>query len=395
MDLDVVFLGTAGSTPTARRALRARILRGAATASRSDRGESTQRQLLRSQVSLREPIIGLFSHYHADHVLGFPGLLKTYDLRGREQGLEVYGPAGLGDLLTIFAPIVGRLSFPLHVRELGDGDEVPGDGYRLLAHAVDHRGPGVAWELSEDERPGQFDVDEARRLGVPEGPAFGELQRGGSVTAADGSLVTPAAVLGPARRGRTLVFSGDTRPCASVRRAALGADLLVHEASFVSDDGARAKETRHSTAAEAAELAAASAVKLLALTHLGARAAPRAFKDEARAIFATRSCRATSIPSSSRCRSAERPSCGAGARTRKRRRRDEPWTGDDRRRGRRRRGRFDPADAGRCRHHRAARGSGGELGGPHDGPCRVLVESDLVGAAQEALLDEDDADDDY
>jgi ribonuclease Z len=242
--------------------------------------------LLRSRVGLVDLDVVLFSHYHADHVLGFPGLLKTYDLRGREQGLEVYGPSGLSDLMTIFAPIIGRLGFPIHLRELADGDEVPGDGYRLLAHAVDHRGPGLAWELSEDERPGQFDVARARELGVPEGPAFGELQRGGTVTAADGSLVAPAAVVGPGRRGRTLVFSGDTRPCASVRRAALGADLLVHEASFVSEDGARAKETRHSTAAEAAELAAASGVRLLALTHLGARAAPRAVKEEARSIFA-------------------------------------------------------------------------------------------------------------
>ena len=161
-----------------------------------------------------------------------------------------------------------------------------GDGYRLLAHAVDHRGPALAWELSEDERPGSFDVEEARRLGVPEGPAFGELQRGDSVTTRMAATVTPAAVLGPARRGRTLVFSGDTRPCASVRRAALGADLLVHEASFTMDDRARANETRHSTAAEAAEIALVSEVKLLALTHLGTRASPRSIKDEARGVFA-------------------------------------------------------------------------------------------------------------
>jgi ribonuclease Z len=286
VDLDVVFLGTAGSTPTARRAPSATLIRRGGDRILLDCAEGTQRQLLRSRVGLVDLDVVLFSHYHADHVLGFPGLLKTYDLRGREQGLEVYGPSGLTDLMTIFAPIIGRLGFPLHLRELGDGDEVPCDGYRLLAHSVDHRGPGLAWELSEDERPGQFDVGRARELGVPEGPAFGELQRGGSVTAADGSLVTPEAVVGPARRGRTLVFSGDTRPCASVRRAALGADLLVHEASFVSDDRVRAKETRHSTAAEAAELALASGVKLLALTHLGARAAPRAVKDEARSIFA-------------------------------------------------------------------------------------------------------------
>jgi ribonuclease Z len=286
VDLDVVFLGTAGSTPTARRAPAATLIRRGGDRILLDCGEGTQRQLLRSRVGLLDLDVVLFSHYHADHVLGLPGLLKTYDLRGREQGLELYGPSGLSDLLTIFAPVIGRLGFPLHARELGDGEEVAGDGYRLVAHSVEHRGPAVAWELSEDERPGQFDVAEARRLGVPEGPAFGELQRGQPVTLPDGSAVSSEAVVGPARRGRTVVFSGDTRPCAAVRRAALGADLLVHEASFASDDLERARETRHSTAAEAAELAAASEVKLLALTHLGARATPRMIKDEARALFA-------------------------------------------------------------------------------------------------------------
>jgi ribonuclease Z len=286
VDLDVVFLGTAGATPTARRAPAATLIRRGGDRILLDCGEGTQRQLLRSTVGLVDLDIVLFSHYHADHVLGLPGLLKTYDLRGRRQGLELYGPSGLSDLLTVFAPIVGRLGFPLRVREIGNGDEVPGDGYRLLAHSVDHRGPALAWELCEDERPGAFDVDEARRLGVPEGPAFGELQRGTAVTSADGSVVTPAAVLGPARRGRTLVFSGDTRPCAAVRRAALGADLLVHEATFTEEDRERARETRHSTAAEAAELAAASGVKLLALTHLGARVTPGMIKHEARAVLA-------------------------------------------------------------------------------------------------------------
>jgi ribonuclease Z len=285
VDLDVVFLGTAGSTPTARRAPAATLIRRGGDRVLLDCGEGTQRQLLRSQIGLVDLDVVLLSHFHADHVLGLPGLLKTYDLRGRERGLELYGPSGLRGLLAIFAPIVGRLAFPVHAREVGNGDEVPGDGYRWIAHAVDHRGPALAWELCEDERPGSFDVGEARRLGVPEGPTFGELQRGNPVTTPDGSVVTPAAVLGPVRQGRTVVFSGDTRPCTSVRRAALGADLLVHEASFSNEDLARAKETRHSTAVEAAELAAASQVKLLALTHLGSRATPRAIKDEARAVF--------------------------------------------------------------------------------------------------------------
>jgi ribonuclease Z len=285
VDLDVVFLGTAGSVPTARRAPSATLLRRGGDRILLDCAEGTQRQLLRSTLGLVDVDMVLFSHYHGDHVLGLPGLLKTYGLRGRERGLELYGPPGLRDLLRVFAPLVGRLPFPLHARELAAGDAIPGDGYELVAHAAEHRVPAVAWALVEASRPGRFDVAAARARGVPEGPLFGRLQRGEDVTLPDGSLVAAGEVVGPSRRGRRLVFSGDTRPCADVREAATGADLLVHEASFVSEDAERAAETWHSTAAAAAELARDCDVALLALTHLGARAAPRQVKDEARARF--------------------------------------------------------------------------------------------------------------
>ena len=244
MDLDVVFLGTAGSTPTARRAPAATLIRRGGDRILLDCGEGTQRQLLRSQIGLVDLDVVLFSHYHADHVLGLPGAAQDVrPARARAGRSSSTGRPGSRDLLTVFAPIVGRLGFPLTCASSAIGDEVPGDGYRLIAHGVDHRGPAVAWELSEDERPGQFDVDEARRLGVPEGPAFGELQRGERRD--DGGRLASCAGCspsGPARRGRTLVFSGDTRPCASVRRAALGADLLVHEASFLGGSRARARD---------------------------------------------------------------------------------------------------------------------------------------------------------
>ena len=139
MDLDVVFLGTAGSTPTARRAPAATLIRRGGDRILLDCGEGTQRQLLRSQIGLVDLDVMLFSHYHADHVLGLPGLLKTYDLRGREQGLELYGPSGLGDLLTVFAPIIGRLGFPLHVRELGERRR--GARRRLPADRARRRSP--------------------------------------------------------------------------------------------------------------------------------------------------------------------------------------------------------------------------------------------------------------
>jgi ribonuclease Z len=128
-------------------------------------------------------------------------------------------------------------------------------------------------------------VDAARALGVHEGPDFGRLQRGQAVTAQDGATVTPAQVVGERRLGRRLVFSGDTRPCRGVLEAAQGADLLVHEASFVREDEERARETGHSTAHEAASVGRAAGVRLLALTHLGQRAHPRDVKREAREVF--------------------------------------------------------------------------------------------------------------
>jgi ribonuclease Z len=159
------------------------------------------------------------------------------------------------------------------------------DGYRLEAAAARHGVQSLAWAFVEDDRPGRFDVDEARRRGVPEGPLYGRLQRGEDVVLDDGTTVRAADLVGEARRGRRIVLSGDTRPCDPVLAAALSADLLIHEATFLEEDRPRARETGHSTAREAAELAREAGVRLLALQHLSARYPPRLFRDEARAVF--------------------------------------------------------------------------------------------------------------
>ena len=286
MDLDIVFLGTAGSVPSPTRSVSATLIRRGGERILLDCGEGTQRQLLRSSVGLVDVDIVAFTHFHGDHMLGLPGLLKTYGLRNRERGLEVYGPEGLQSLLRVLQPLIGRLPFPLHVRELEPGDVVPGDGYCLEVWGVAHRAPALAWALVEETRPGRFDVERARRLGVPEGPLFGALQRGESVQIESGETVGSAAVVGADRPGRRIVFSGDTRPCDSLRAAATGADVLVHEATFLQDEHERARETGHSTATEAAEIAAEVGVDLLALTHLGGRAPARAAKLEARELHA-------------------------------------------------------------------------------------------------------------
>jgi ribonuclease Z len=279
MDLDVLFLGTAGSSPSPQRGLPATLVRRGGDRLLFDCGEGTQRQLMRSVglVELEELFI---THFHADHVLGLPGMLKTFALRQRERTLTVYGPRGLARVYGMLEPVIGRLSFPVELVELAPNDELDRDGYRIAAFDVDHAGAGVGYALVEDPRPGQFDPETARSLGVTPGPDFGRLQGGEEV---DG--VRPEQVMGETRRGRKVVLTGDTAPCDMTRLVAWEADLLVHEATFMEEDAERAAETRHSTAAQAAGLAAAAGVQMLALTHISPRYAGGQVRDEARESF--------------------------------------------------------------------------------------------------------------
>ena len=287
MDLDLVFLGTAGSAPTASRGASSTLLRRGGDRLLVDCGEGTQRQLLRSDAGLVDLEHVFLTHLHADHVLGLPGMLKTFALRGREIPITVYGPRGTRSLLHALGVVIGRLTYPLQIEELEPGDAVGRDGYRVEAFAVAHGRSAIGYALREDARPGRFDVAAADALHVPDGPARGALQRGEPVTLDGGRVVQPEEVLGAPRRGRTIVLSGDTAPAPSVVIAAADADVLVHEATFLADETARARETDHSTAADAAAVAREAGVLLLALTHLSARYAASELVDEARSVFAS------------------------------------------------------------------------------------------------------------
>jgi ribonuclease Z len=283
MDLDVLFVGTAGSAPTARRGLPATLVRRGGDRLLFDCGEGTQRQLLRSTglIELEEVFI---THFHADHVLGLPGMLKTFSLRGRERALTVYGPPGLRELFAALRPIVGRQPFELSLVELEPNEELRRDGYRIAAFEVSHRVPAYGYAIVEDERLGRFDEERARELGVRPGPDYGRLHRGEPVLGTAGE-VRPEQVVGASRPGRKVVLAGDSAPSPMTAAAAHGADLLVHEATFGDEDVERAAETGHSTARQAAELAREAEVKLLALTHVSQRYAGPELRDEAREVF--------------------------------------------------------------------------------------------------------------
>ncbi len=286
MDLDLVFLGTSASMPTAQRAPAAFLLRRGGERLLFDCAEGTQRQLQRSSVGLPDLEEIFLTHLHADHFLGLPGMLKTFALRGREEvGLTVYGPSGVKDLFGRLRPFLGRLPYPLTVVEVAPGEELARGDYRIVTFAVDHGVSAVGYAVVEDERPGRFDVAAADALGVPAGRERGQLQGGEAVTLADGTVVEPEAVLGPSRPGRKIVLTGDTAPAPSVVQAAYRADLLVHEATFAAEEKERARETLHSTAADAAEVARLAEVKLLALTHVSTRYFGSELAREAREIF--------------------------------------------------------------------------------------------------------------
>ncbi len=281
MDLSVFFAGTGGSVPSARRGLPAILVRRGGEHILFDCGEGTQRQLIKS-VGLADLGSVFITHFHADHWLGLPGMLKSFALRERAQPLSVYGPPGIAGLMEQMRFVYGRLPYELSVVELVPTETVVREGYLIGAVPVRHKGEACfGYALVEDPRPGHLDPELAQRLGVRPGPDFGRLQRGEAVGG-----VTPEQVLGAERPGRKVVISGDTAPCESLIVAAHESDLLVHEATFAEEETERARLTSHSTARQAAEVALQAQVRMLALTHISSRYPGGELREEAREVFA-------------------------------------------------------------------------------------------------------------
>ena len=284
MDLHLVFLGTAGATPTVDRGSPATLIARGGERILVDCGEGTQRQLMRS-VGMAHVDTILLTHLHGDHYLGLPGFLKTLSLTGREEPLRLFGPAGLYELLREVERIIGRPRFPFLVEEARPGTVVEMPDYVLKAAPNEHALPGLAWCLEEKSRLGIFHPERAIELGITPGPDFGRLQRGEAITTPGGRTVQPNEVMDETRPGRKIVITGDTRPTEAVIQLAKGASVLVHDSTFAESERERAQETGHSTAKEAAGVARAAGVSTLVLTHLSSRHSWRELRDEAREVF--------------------------------------------------------------------------------------------------------------
>ncbi|MBA2686114.1 MAG: ribonuclease Z [Gemmatimonadaceae bacterium] len=288
MSLSVRFLGTSAARPTVERNVSSLAVVREGETLLFDCGEGTQRQMMRYGISFALNDV-FITHFHGDHIIGVIGLFRTLALQGRTEPMRMFGPRGAARVLKGAAQFgVDRVGFPVEITEVAPGQRIERDGYAIIPFATVHSSEvSIGYTLVEEDRKGRFDPDLARSLGVPEGPLWGKIHKGESVTLDDGRVIEPSVLVGPRRTGRSLAITGDTRPSEATIEAARGADLLIHEATFADEEAARASETGHSTAREAAGVAAAAGVRRLALTHFSARYSrdPGALLKEARELF--------------------------------------------------------------------------------------------------------------
>lgn len=273
MSLRIVFLGTGGSIPTSKRNLPAILVQYENEQFLLDCGEGVQRQIVRTRTGFHKRMRIFITHMHGDHLLGLPGLMQTMALLDRERKLDIYGPVGIKRFLEgIKESVQFILTFPIEIHEI----EKPGivcdeKEYYVLASWAKHIIPAFAYSFVEKARPGRFYPEKAKALGVPEGPLWGRLQRGGEVKLRNGRIVKPEQVVGSSRKGRRIVYTGDTRPSKNLVRLAADADVLIHDATLDDELAERAKEDGHSTPSEAARTAKEAKVKQLVLMHISAR----------------------------------------------------------------------------------------------------------------------------
>jgi len=271
--LTVTFLGTSAARPTVERNVSGLAIHREGETLLFECGEGTQRQMMRYGVSFALSEI-FFTHFHADHFLGVIGLIRTLGLQGRPEPLFLYGPKGAKKVLATAMQLgVERVPFPIEITEVKAGDTVgKRDGYDICAFPTEHGGgPSIGYVLREHVRRGRFDVEKAKAVGIPEGPLWGKLAKGETIELADGRRLTADDFVGATRPGRLVACTGDAGPCAAPVDAAQGADLLIHEATFGEEERDRARDTGHSTAKEAAQVALAAKVRRLVLSHVSAR----------------------------------------------------------------------------------------------------------------------------
>lgn len=287
----VIPLGTSSGRPTLKRNVSALAVAREAEWLLFDCGEGTQTQIARAGLSPNRLSAVFITHLHGDHFNGLPGLLSTMGLDQRTRELTLIGPRGIREYMDTLERLrVSFVTYPIVLKEFASLSEITAvreaPDYKVRAGELDHRIFSLGYRVDERPRPGRFNVERARSLGLPEGPLWGRLQSGEDAALEDGRVIRPSDVLGPERPGKSVAYCLDTRPCAMSIELARGVDLLIHEATYTEEFAQEARDYGHSTAAQAARTARDAGANQLLITHFSTRfpdATP--LLTEARAIF--------------------------------------------------------------------------------------------------------------
>lgn len=283
--LDVCLLGTGGMMPLPYRWLTALMVRYNGSSILIDCGEGTQIAIKEKGWSFKPIDVICFTHYHGDHISGLPGLLLTMGNADRTEPLTLVGPKGLERVVGALRVIAPELPFKINFIEITEPEQtLEMDGYRLKAFRVNHNVTCYGYTMEVD-RAGKFDVDRAQEAQIPR-QYWGILQKGETVEE-NGRILTPDMVLGPARKGLKITYCTDTRPTDSIRVNAAGADLFICEGMYgEKEKQKKAKEYKHMTFYEAAQLAKDAEARELWLTHYSPSLNhPEEYIDEVRKIF--------------------------------------------------------------------------------------------------------------
>ena len=273
--MKLVFLGTSAAQPTEKRGLSCICLEKEGEILMFDAGEAAQIAYMKSGLGWNKKMKLFVTHLHGDHCVGILGLLQTMSMQNRTESLEIFGPKGIDEFLAANIKVLNfGLPFSILINIISEGKIFENKKYLIHTTKANHSITAFSYLFEEKDKPGRFNVEKAKELGIPEGELWNKLQNGEEITSNE-KIIKPEQVLGEKRPGKKIGISGDTMPAKKLEEFFYQCDYLIFDSTFIEEEKQRALDTCHSTAKQAAELGKNAEVKNLILTHFSAR-----YKDE-------------------------------------------------------------------------------------------------------------------
>lgn len=273
--MKLVFLGTSAAQPTENRGLSCICLEREGEILMFDAGEAAQISYMKSGLGWNKKMKICITHLHGDHCVGILGLLQTMSMQNRTETLEIFGPSGIEEFIGANIKVLNfGLSFPILINTIKDEKIFENEKFSIRTCKANHSIVAFSYLFEEKDKPGRFNVEKAKELGIPEGELWNKLQNGNEIMINE-KIIKPEQVLGEKRPGKKIGISGDTMPTKELEEFFKECDYLVFDSTFLEEEKQKAQDTCHSTAKQAATLGKNAKVKNLILTHFSAR-----YKDE-------------------------------------------------------------------------------------------------------------------